>query len=299
MAGQPYRIQRAQVVVTVQRANAQGAVVPLTYTFEQHRMRIVVRQGGKQFGNARMQVFGVPLDTMNQIARLWLEALTPQNTDTVAINVWNGEAFVPFFTGVITWTAVNAASMPQVYLDIEANAAMGGMNTAVSPYANAGPVSLKGTLETIAALAQLTVNYADSIGERQMVQVRATGTPVDQITAIMNMYPDLSWYINLNQVVVRLALAPITGDPVRVAADTGMIGYPVYSTSGLQVSTLFDARIRPGLTLDVETDFDFVNRTVWVASVLAHTLDVNYPGGQWMTQIAANSFGAKGNADGK
>lgn len=298
MPAQPYQIRRAKVIVTVMRPDAQGTVVPTTYTFEQHRMRIQVRQGGKQFGNTHVQVFGVPLDTMNQIARLWLEALTPQNTDTLAIDVWDGEGFVPFFSGVITWSAVNAAGMPQVFLDIEANAAMEGMNTTASPYANAGPVTLKDTLLAIAGTAKLSVDYDASAPEIQLVQQRVTGTPIEQITQIMNQFPNLTWFINLQRLTVRAALAPLAATPIRVAADTGMIGYPVYSTSGIQVSTLFDPRIRPGLGLDIETEFDFVNRTTWVASVLAHSLDVNYPGGQWMTQIAANSFGPKGNDNG-
>lgn len=298
MPFQPYQIRRAQIVVTIQRPDTSGNVQPQTYTFEQHRMRIQVRQGGKQYGNAKMQVFGVPLATMNQIARLWLEALTPQNTDTVQINVWDGQGFVPFFSGVITWSAVNASQMPQVYLDIEANAAMRGMNATASPYANPGPVALTSALGAIAEPAGLTVNFDASAQDYQLVQQRAVGTPVQQITQVMNQFPNLTWFINLQQLVVRDALAPLDSPAVRVASDTGMIGYPVYSTSGLTVSMIFDPRVRPGLALDVETEFDFVNRTVWVASVLAHTLDVNLPGGQWLTQVAANSFGPKGNDNG-
>lgn len=298
MPYQPYQTRRAQVVVTVQRPNTKGEVVPQTYTFEEHRMRIAVRQGGKQYGNAKMQVYGVPLATMNQIARLWLEALTPQNTDTVQVNVWDGQGFVPFFSGVITWSAVNASQMPQVCLDIEANAAMQGMNSTASPYANAGPVSLKEALTAIATPAGLTVNFDASAQDHQLVQQRAVGNPVEQITQVMNQFPNLTWFINLQQLVVRDALAPLDAPAIRVAADTGMVGYPVYNTSGLTLSTLFDPRIRPGLALDVQTEFDFVNRTTWVASVLAHSLDVNFPGGQWMTQVAANSFGPKGNDNG-
>jgi hypothetical protein len=50
--------------------------------------------------------------------------------------------------------------------------------------------------------------------------------------------------------------------------------------------------------LDIQTVFDFVNRTKWVAAVLQHTLQPNTPGGQWMTQIAAQSYGSKGDTSG-
>ena len=290
-----------QVTVSVTRPNAAGAdsaQQTRTYVWQQNRMRVTVRQGGAQFGNARVEIFGVPLADMNNIARLWLETLTPQNTDTVTISVWNGQTFTPLFQGVITWSAADASGMPHVKLVIEANDSFALGNTTAPPYANAGPVTLQAALTSIAGLAQYTVNYAASAPQYQLTDVRLTGSPRDQIGALMRHFPDLTWTINLQQLLVRAALAPIDSDAIRIAVDTGMQQSPVYSTSGLQIATLFNPQIKPGATLDVETVFDFVNRTVWVASVLEHQLDANMPNGQWTTFVAANSFGAKGNNDG-
>ena len=288
-----------QVTVSVSRSSASGgAPQTSTYVWQQNRIRVSIRQGGAQFGNARVEVFGVPLADMNNIARLWLETLTPQNTDTVAISVWNGQSFTPLFQGVITWSAVDASGMPQVKLVIEANASFVLGNTTAAPYANAGPVTLQDALTAIAGLAQFTVNYAPSTPQYQLTDVRLTGSPLDQIGSLMRHFPDLTWTVNLQQLLIRSALAPIDTDAIRIAVDTGMQQSPVYSTSGLQIATLFNPQIKPGATLDVETVFDFVNRTVWVASVLEHQLDANMPNGQWATYVAANSFGAKGNNNG-
>lgn len=291
----PYQPRRARVTVTVQRPDQTGQLQNETFTFEQHRMRIMVRQGGQQFGNAKLEIFGVPLAAMNQIARLWLEAMTPQNTDNVAIDVWNGQDFVPFFQGVITWSAVDASGMPQVKLVIEANAAMALMNLSTSPYANAGPVLLKDALTTIANAGNFAVDYAASAPAFLMTDVRVTGSPMEQISGLMRHFTALTWFVNLQRIVVRGISAPTSTDSIRIAADTGMMSYPIYSTSGLQFSTLFNPQLRPGAALDVNTLFDFVNRTVWVAAVLTHVLEPNLPGGQWTTSVAANSFGPKGN----
>lgn len=290
-----YTTRSARVTVQVTRPDANGNATQQTYRFQQHRMRIGVRQGGAQFGNAKLEIYGVPLQTMNQIARLWLEALTPQGTDTVQIDVYDGQDYVPFFQGVIAWSAVNASRMPHVSLDIEANSGMALMIQPASPYASGTTVLLKDALTTIAAPAGFAVDYPDTVPQYQLSQVRVTGTPMEQIGALMEQYPQLTWSVSLQRIQIRAALAPIGSNSVRVAPDTGLMGYPVYSTSGLQFSTLFNPKITPGTALDVQTQFDFVNRTLWVASVLAHTLEPNVPGGQWTTQIAANSYGAKGN----
>lgn len=287
--------RKARVTVTVTRTDASGAQTPETYTFVQHRMRINVRQGGNQFGNAKIEIFGVPPDTMNNIARLWLQSMTPQNTDTVAIDVWDGFDYVPFFQGVIAWSAVNGAGMPAVSLIIEANAAMALMNATASPYANAGPVSLQSVLTTLAALQDFSVDYSDTAPQYQCTDIRLTGSPMEQIAGLMSHFPDLTWFVNLQRLVVRQAGAPYSADAISIAADNGLMRLPVYSSSGLQFDTLFNPKLRPGVACNVTTVFDFVNRTTWVAAVLSHMIEPNVPGGQWTTSCAANAFGSRGN----
>lgn len=295
MSINPLQERRARVTVNVTRPNTSGEPTEQKYTFTDHRMRITVRQGGNQFGNVKVDIYGVPLDAMNQIARLWLESLTPQNSDKLTVDVWDGEDFIPFFQGVITWSAVDASGMPQVKLTVEANAAMALMNMSASPYSNAGPVKLQDTLTSIAALADFQLDYSETAPQYMLTDVRVTGAPLEQIRKIMAQFKDLTWFINLQRLVVRKVNAPFSADAVRVAADTGLQGFPVYSTSGLQLVTVFNPRLRPGVALDVQTPFDFVNRTQWVTAVLQHQLDVNTPGGRWDSAIAANSFGRKGN----
>lgn len=295
MTFNPFIERKARVTVTVTRANASGEQTPETYTFLQHRMRIGVRQGGNQFGNAKIEIFGVPLDTMNNIARLWLESLTPQNTDTVAIDVWDGHDYVPFFSGVISWSAVNGAGMPAVSLIIEANAAMALMNDPASPYANAGPVSLQAALTTIAAAQNFSLDYSTTAPQYQLTDVRVTGSPMEQIAGLMRHFDDLTWFVNLQRLIVRSANAPFAADAINIAPDNGLMRLPVYSSSGLQFDTLFNPQLRPGIACNVQTAFDFVNRTLWVAAVLSHTIEPNVPGGQWTTSCAANSFGPNGN----
>ena len=298
MAFNPFVERIAQVIVSVTRPDANGAAQQQTYTFQQHRMRIMVRQGGKQFGNARVEIYGVPIATMNQIARLWGETLTPQSTDTLQINVWNGSTFIPFFQGVIAWSAVNPSRMPQVFLDIEANAGMALTLNPASPYSTPGGVTLQSALETIAASAGFQVDYAPTAPTYQLPATRVTGAPLEQIGALMAHYPALTWNTSLQRLQVRTALAPIDSNQVDISVDTGLQGYPVYSTSGLQLATVFNPLITPGAALNVMSEFDFVNRTLWVAAVLAHVLEPNMPGGQWTTQLAANSYGSKGNNSG-
>lgn len=291
--------RRARVKVKVTRPDNTGAQVASSFTFENHRMRIGIRQGGAQYGNAKVEVFGVPLASMNQVARLWQGAMTPQNSDSMAIDVWDGKAFIPLFQGVITWSAVDASGMPQVKLVIEANASMVLMNSTASPYASGtGPIKLSDALTSIIKPQGFSLDYSKDATDYQLTDVHVSGSPLDQVSALMRHYDDLTWFCNLQRLIVRRANAPFDADSIRIASDTGLQGYPVFSSSVLQLSTVFNAKLRPGAGLDVHVnDFEFINKTTWVAAVVAHQIDASTPGGAWTTSLAASAFGAKGNGN--
>ena len=292
--------RRCRVTVSVQRPGGAASDSPrrLEYAFEDHRMHISISQGGGQFGNARIAIFGMRLDAMNKIARLWLESMTPITTDTVGVDVWDGGNFVPLFRGVIAWAAVNAGSAPDVSLEIDANSFMAAMNEPAPPYVQDTPLALQDALTAILAPTDITVAFAETVPALQVQKVHVIGTPMQQAQRVMNAYPELTWYIDLQRMIVRPVGAPAEETAVTISRETGLIGYPTYSTSGVTLSTLFDPRIRLGLALDIRTEFDFVNRTKWITSVLQHNLQPNMPGGQWSTQIAAQAWGKKGNTNG-
>lgn len=286
--------RKARVTVKVTRTEGDETLAT-TYEFSQHRMSIVVSQGGGLFGNAKVQIFGVALDAMNKIARLWLEVLSPSNSDTMDIDVWDGANFVPFFKGVITWSAINASGAPNIALEIEANDSMVAMNTVAQPYAQDTPIALQDALTAILEPTGLVVEFAESVPELQIQKAHLLGTPMEQANTLMNYFPELTHYTNLQRFIVRPVNGPLGGDPLPVNKGTGMIGYPTYSSSGVTLATLFDARLRLGLALDIQTtSFDFINRTKWVCAVLQHNIQPNWPGGQWITQIAAQAYGTKG-----
>jgi hypothetical protein len=287
----------AQVTVTIQRPNAQGNAASQTFNFLNNRMKIRIRDGGANFGNMRVEIYGVPLADMNQIARLYLMPLTPQSTDTISVAVWNGTSFQPIFQGIVSWSAIAPSAMPDVSLVIESNSAFGLMQTAASPYSNNGPVLLSAVLDTIAAGAGYTVDYSPQAAQYTMQRVRLTGSLSDQLRGLLNNFPDLTYNIHLQRIIVRSANAPYnsTASAVPVSTATGMEAAPEYSTSGVSFQTLFNPSITPGTAIQFTTEFTYLNQTSWVAAVLQHELEPNVFNGKWLSSIAACAFGTTGN----
>lgn len=287
----------AQVTVTIQRPDGQGGSAPQTFNFVNNRMKIRIRDGGANFGNCRLEIYGVPLADMNQIARLYLMPLTPLSTDTVAIAIWDGSQFVPLFQGVVSWSAISPGGMPQVSLIIESNSSFGLTLASAPPYATGTPVTLEAILNAIAVPNGYTVDYAPNASQYTLQRVRLTGSPMDQINALMRHVPDLTYNVHLQRLIVRPANQPYssTAGAIPISAATGMNTAPEYSTSGVTFTTLFNPQIIPGAALKFSTQFTYLNQTSWVASVLQHDLEPNVFGGKWTSSIAACSFGVTGN----
>lgn len=291
--------RKVRTTINVLRPDSSGELTPEVYTFVQHRQRITVRNGGAQFNSARVEIYGTPLDTMNTIARLWNVAMVPQNSDSLQIDVWSGGEtdgeYVPLFAGVITWSTVEARQPPNVYLVVEANAAFALGNMPVSPYANAGPVALKDVLASVIAPAGFSLEYSSAAINPMMNDVRLTGSPLEQVAQAVGHYPQLRYAFQLQRLIVSAVDQPFSTDPILISPRNGMMGGPAFSSSSLELATLFNPHIRPGVAIKVETDFTFVNQTAWLAAVVVHQLEPNYPGGQFTTSLACSAWGAAGN----
>lgn len=292
MAFNPFVTRAARVTVTVTRADSSSGSGTTTssYVFLQHRMVIRVSIGGGRFGNAKVQIHGVPLAAMNNIARLWPLPMEIQAADTLSIDVWDGSNYAPFFTGTITWSGVNGGALPDVTLDIEANSSASLAQTTPAPYTVSGPQTLQNVLTGILQGSEFALDYAPSIPEIIVPNPRYSGSTLDQIVACMRSYPQLTWNPVLSRLRVYPADQPLGADPILISPATGMRNAPVYSSSAVTLDTVFDPRLVPGQAITIDSEFVLAGGAQWIAMVLNHTLEPNKPKGAWTTSIAAKGI---------
>ncbi len=260
------------------------------YTWTENRMVIRVSIGGKQFNTAELMVFGLPLATLNALSRLWLTPLNVRAQDTVKIETWNGSQYVPLFFGSITWAAPRGNSMPQVPLVISATASMALAQSAAKPYSASGTLALTDVLTNILSTSGYTLNAAASLPLYTITNPRASGSLQDQIKSILDGFPNIAWYFNLQQLILRPVGASIYADPLPVGVTTGMKGSPEYSTSGVQVDTVFDSRYIPGQAITLNTVFTYAASASWSISATEHNLEPNVPNGRWDTRLVAQGI---------
>lgn len=69
-----------------------------------------------------------------------------------------------------------------------------------------------------------------------------------------------------------------------ISAQTGMVGYPTFDSSRINVITLFRPDVLPGIPIQVISDIPRAAGK-WTANILTHDLSSEMPGGKWYTRI--------------
>lgn len=79
---------------------------------------------------------------------------------------------------------------------------------------------------------------------------------------------------------------PIEGEGVAavLSAKTGLIGYPVYDRSGLNVQALYQPAFSCGVPIQIESIVPAATG-LWYPYSMTHQLDANLPNGKWMTNM--------------
>lgn len=289
MAFNPFVTRAARVTVTVTREDSSSdtGVSTSQYVFQEHRMIIRVSLGGGRFGNAKVSIHGVPLANMNNISRLWLVPLQIQAQDTIAIDVWDGSTYVPFFNGVISWAGTDGSALPDVTLNIEANAAFGLSQTTPAPYSASGTQTLENVLTGILQNTGFTLDLAPSVPPLTVTNPRYSGSAQDQLDACLRAFPNIAFNVTLQRVRVYPTTQPFGTDPILVSPTTGAVGAPNYSSSAVTWKTLFNPQLVPGQAILLDSEFVLSGGANWVCRVLNHTLEPNKPKGAWHTDFAA------------
>ncbi len=76
-----------------------------------------------------------------------------------------------------------------------------------------------------------------------------------------------------------------------ISPDTGMVGYPSFTQSGVVVKTLFNSAIRFGQLVSVQSSLQGATGQYRVQK-LAHDIESEMPGGKWFTQMVTVRQGA-------
>lgn len=254
-----------------------------TLTLSGLRMQTkVIKAGGATKGQLTASVFGMTLSQMNQLSTLGMKVqLVPRNVVTLKAGDDEMGMFTVFQGNTVdAYADMNAA--PQTAFRV--TAAIGSAES----IASAKPTSYSGGVDINVILSGLA---------KQMNLLYETSVPNGIL--LSNPYFSGSAWNQMRQAAVAagisctiddgiLAAWPRNGarknDAVPVNVDTGMVGYPAFTSQGIQIKSIFNPALRFGGKVKV-TSILKPACGEWSIFTLDHSLDCMLPNGQWFSTL--------------
>lgn len=260
-----------------------GAAGQDTVTFEGLRCSTTIIHGGYLSARADVQIWGLSLDLMNKLTvtqKFFMEQ-RPYNRLTISAGDANGAAVV--FSGGILEAWADGRQPPDVMFHVTAASGLIDMAQPVPPTSYRGAVDAALILSGLAQ--QIGYTFENSGVTATLTSPYKPGSPKSQIEGIC---ADIGCEWTLDETARTLAVWPKgrarDGEVALISKDTGLVGYPAFTQSGVQLSTLFNPSLEFGRKVKIESQFTPANGN-WMVAALAHRLDSNVPGGQWFTDI--------------
>ena len=259
-----------------------------TVTVSGLRMSVTVNHsGGVALGSAQIRVYGMSLDIMNQLSILG-KAIIDGRFNTVTVSAGDDDAGMStVFTGTITEAWINANASPEVVFEMVAQIAVIDSLKPVAPYSS----------QSTADCATIMASFAQQGGytfENGGVSVQLSnpyfpGTLKDQAMECARA-GDFNFTIENNVFAIWPKNTARSTATTEINSDTGMVGYPVNSDTGIVVKTLYNPVVTFGSTVAVTSTITSASKTFTVVNV-SHDLACETTDGAWFTTLQLAAFG--------
>ena len=246
----------------------------------------ITQMNGEVAGQADVKIWGMTLAHMNQLSAINSTVMWYQNN---RIKISAGDeinGMSQIFEGQITdgWAELNG--QPNCYLHIAALSQGTKSKTSdATPTSTVGATSVVSILSGIASkIGYDLVNHDVGITLPKTYVPGTYGTQIAKICEAAHLY----WSVINNKLHIWPQKSPAdTNGAVLLSAETGMVGYPSYTSSGLAVTSIFNPNIQFGKTITIKSIITPANGNFIVWGIVTHVLESEMPGGAWYTQLIA------------
>lgn len=256
-------------------------------TLEGFRATVNIDKGGGQMmGTLRAQVYGVSQSDMNSVTTLQFH-LEQQIKNQVQVYAIDGAQETLVFSGWIVNAWGNYQSMPDVFLEIQANSATIAMLTPVAPRSYKGQIDVATVISQIAT--SLGFTFENNGVNVQLPNIYLANTGMDQITKLAQM-AGIVRVLDNTTLAIMPPNTPRGGLIPEISNTSGLIGFPTFDGVGVNFQTLFNPAIKFMGQIQLVTSITRAAGT-WIATGIAHRLESEKPGGAWFSTIRGNANG--------
>lgn len=235
--------------------------------------------GGTQ---AEITIFGLSAERLAVLSGQGIGVYTPRPGDAL-VDVFVGNTKI--YSGNIRASYANMNGQPETALILNAVA---GFNLQIEP---ASPFSLPGSVDVYDMLGAICKVYGLGFNSPMVNRPVAqnpyyNGSPMDKIREICADH-GLSYQIFDKVLNVWPKDSPLDKVVPVVSAESGLIGYPVFSEAGITFQTQYSSLLAQGREVDLRTSLPNASGR-YLLRVVEHFLTSWTEGGSWHTVCQAS-----------
>lgn len=283
-----------------------------TVTITGARCRVNIINGGQNYGNQlSLRVEGLSLAMMNRLSVVsGLNDITNSSNSLytasiVQIDAGDEHSTSTIFKGQIAEAFADFSGAPDVAFQVTAYATLTYQVDKIEPTSVQGSASAFDILTTIAGKAGLTA-VDHGVSNIFLTNVYQSGDTLTQISGVVNAFGGI---YTIDGISKTLHIYPNSkqihdiGTVVEVSAYTGLVGYPSYNQSGVNLTTFFNPHILYYTPFQLTSEYQpagWVNNQMgqdvgpampvnglWRPFLIQHDIAAETPGGPWFTYISA------------
>jgi len=253
-------------------------------TLKGHRCQVdIVSNGGLSQGMMQARIYGLPLSMINQLTTIGPIMTQMRSANTIQIDAGNeGETLTTVYIGNINTSWGDFQAVPDVALNVIAYSAL---DAAIKPY---NPTSYSGGVDVSIIMKSL----ADAMGysfEDNNVHVIIDnpyygGTVLDQIKSVSTA-AGINFDISNNKLSIWTRFGYRDGAIPTVSPESGLVGYPVFSSQGVMLQTEFMPSIVMGGQVTLKDSQITMANGTWRIYQVSHSISAELPGGPWFTHM--------------
>lgn len=247
----------------------------------------ISKAGGVSMTSLQLQVYGLPLSTMNELSTLGKPLVDGRDNSVIveAGSDTDGNAVVFIGTIFQAWADLRAA--PDGVFTVEAYTSLLDALRPLAPTSYAGSADVATILSSLAQ--QMGYTFENSGVSVQLSYPYFAGTGREQALAAAE-----AANINLLFDNTTMAIWPKGGSrggaSTLLSPETGMVGYPTWTANGLVLTSIFNPSITFGGTVEVKSAITPALGK-WTVFKVDHDLESETPGGKWFTRLEATILG--------
>ncbi|MGL5220144.1 MAG: baseplate hub protein [Plesiomonas shigelloides] len=259
---------------------------PDTVSYEGLRIKCEIHApGGWEFAQTRAEIYGLSSEVMNRLTVINYQNLDlMRNSILIEATDENGK-YGSIFQGEIYIAQPDYAGAPDVPFIVEARAGLIGSLQTSQAYSFPGAQKVSAIMGVLAKEMNLTLE--DAGVTTTVTDEYLAGSPLAKIQKLASDARIQFWYLP-EQGVLAIAPAntPRTIETLQVGPTTGLVGWPVKTTVGIEFTRLFSPTMFHGCPIHMTTSIPACVGDWYIIS-MTHRLESEVPGGAWFTFAVA------------